>query len=404
MFENAIGLHSLTHQLTDAIRTGTLPPAVLLHGPRYSGKGTLALEMARILTCREEALWDCPCRSCALHRTLSHPDVVMAGGRYFETEIHAAKRAWEESPRIGTLYLVIRAARKVLRRFDQSLWPETRVKKLQDLVASAEETIQALEPAGTGDKLPKNLSSLFTQMQSILKAMPHEIVPIDVVRNIATWSHVSTSGPAKVVILEEAHTLPDGARNSMLKVLEEPPENVWFILTTTRRGAIMPTLLSRLRCFALPRRTALEQQDVMRRVYRHNDDALPPSLDEFFRSVPEANHQRWVALATRIAAIHQRTPPQDLADLLAEVREQLKQGNQRGNSEILLHEIAAQLRGNLPSSEPVAREVQHKQALLVQSSYNRIVQRNMNPLSVVTDLTLLFNEMESAHSTSGVGR
>lgn len=166
----------------------------------------------------------------------------------------------------------------------------------------------------------------------------------------------------------------------------------------------MPTLLSRLRCFALPRRTALEHQDVMRRVYRHNDDALPPSLDEFFRSVPEANHQRWVALATRIAAVHQRTPPQDLADLLAEVREQLKQGNQRGNSEILLHEIAAQLRGNLPSSEPVAREVQHKQALLVQSSYNRIVQRNMNPLSVVTDLTLLFNEMESAYSTSGVGR
>jgi DNA polymerase-3 subunit gamma/tau len=401
MFENAIGLDPLIHQLTDAIQRKTLPAALLFHGPRYSGKGTLALEIARVLTCRKEARWDCPCHSCSLHRTLSHPDVVMAGGRYFEMEMFAAKRAWEESPRIGTLYLVIRAARKALRRFDQSLWPEARVKKLQDLVSTAEVMIQEIEPASPKDALPKKLSPLFTHMQEVLKAMPHEIVPVDVVRNIATWSHVSSAGPAKVVILEEAHALPDGARNSMLKILEEPPENVWFILTTTRRGAIMPTLLSRLRCFSLPRRTVEAQQNVMRRVYRHEADVLPPSLDEFFRSVPEANHHRWVSLATRIAALHRGTPPRELATLLREIREELKQGNQRGNSEILLHEIAAQLRQALPSGGPVHREMQRQQTLLIQSSYNRIIQRNMNPLAVVTDLTLEFNEMEAGSLPSG---
>jgi hypothetical protein len=90
-----------------------------------------------------------------------------------------------------------------------------------------------------------------------------------------------------------------------------------------------------------------------------------------------------------------------LATLLREIREELKQGNQRGNSEILLHEIAAQLRQALPSGGPVHREMQRQQTLLIQSSYNRIIQRNMNPLAVVTDLTLEFNEMEAGSLPSG---
>lgn len=53
----------------------------------------------------------------------------------------------------------------------------------------------------------------------------------------------------KVVIIDEADRLTPSASNAMLKTLEEPPERAKLILTTTRVGQILPTILSR--CLAV---------------------------------------------------------------------------------------------------------------------------------------------------------
>ena len=50
----------------------------------------------------------------------------------------------------------------------------------------------------------------------------------------------------KVYIIDEVHKLSDAAFNALLKVLEEPPEHVVFILATTDRDKIPTTVLSRL--------------------------------------------------------------------------------------------------------------------------------------------------------------
>ena len=52
-------------------------------------------------------------------------------------------------------------------------------------------------------------------------------------------------GRKKVYIIDEVHMLSPGAFNALLKTLEEPPENVMFILATTEPQKLPATILSR---------------------------------------------------------------------------------------------------------------------------------------------------------------
>lgn len=53
----------------------------------------------------------------------------------------------------------------------------------------------------------------------------------------------------KVIILDEAHQLSKDAANALLKILEEPPEYVIFILATTEAHKMIPTIASRCQRF-----------------------------------------------------------------------------------------------------------------------------------------------------------
>ncbi|MCI9667354.1 MAG: DNA polymerase III subunit gamma/tau [Angelakisella sp.] len=53
----------------------------------------------------------------------------------------------------------------------------------------------------------------------------------------------------RVYIMDEAHMLSQGAVNALLKVLEEPPEHVIFILATTEIQKMLPTIISRCQRF-----------------------------------------------------------------------------------------------------------------------------------------------------------
>lgn len=58
--------------------------------------------------------------------------------------------------------------------------------------------------------------------------------------------------PIKAVVLEDAHLLTVEAQNSMLKILEEPPDNTLIILSTNAKDIFLPTILSRCRIIELP--------------------------------------------------------------------------------------------------------------------------------------------------------
>jgi DNA polymerase-3 subunit delta' len=52
-------------------------------------------------------------------------------------------------------------------------------------------------------------------------------------------------GKAKVVIFKQAHAMNHEAQNALLKMLEEPPVNVYFILLSSDPGGLLPTVRSR---------------------------------------------------------------------------------------------------------------------------------------------------------------
>jgi Cdc6-like AAA superfamily ATPase len=52
-------------------------------------------------------------------------------------------------------------------------------------------------------------------------------------------------GSRTVVLLDEAHAMNEEAQNALLKVLEEPPRNVFLILLSSQPGGLKPTVLSR---------------------------------------------------------------------------------------------------------------------------------------------------------------
>ena len=68
------------------------------------------------------------------------------------------------------------------------------------------------------------------------------------------------NGKYKVFIIDEVHMLSQAAFNAFLKTLEEPPSYAIFILATTEKHKIIPTVLSRCQIFDLKR---IQQGDIV---------------------------------------------------------------------------------------------------------------------------------------------
>jgi DNA polymerase-3 subunit gamma/tau len=71
------------------------------------------------------------------------------------------------------------------------------------------------------------------------------------------------SGKYKVYIIDEVHMLSAGAFNAFLKTLEEPPSYAIFILATTEKHKIIPTILSRCQIFDFKR---IANQDIVKQL------------------------------------------------------------------------------------------------------------------------------------------
>lgn len=83
----------------------------------------------------------------------------------------------------------------------------------------------------------------------------------------------------KVYIIDEVHMLSNSAFNALLKTLEEPPENVKFILATTEPQKVPVTILSRTQRFEFKRIDSLVIQtrlaDILKKQQiKYEDDAL----------------------------------------------------------------------------------------------------------------------------------
>lgn len=78
-------------------------------------------------------------------------------------------------------------------------------------------------------------------------------IKIDAVRAVlAPLLQSSVRGGLRVVLVQPAETMNTQAANALLKMLEEPPEAVIFLLVTHNRDQLLPTIKSRCRQMLLP--------------------------------------------------------------------------------------------------------------------------------------------------------
>ncbi len=90
---------------------------------------------------------------------------------------------------------------------------------------------------------------------------------VDAVRRITPFLGTTAGeGGWRVVIVDPADDMNRNAANAILKNLEEPPKNTLFLLVTERRGALLPTILSRCRTLFLDPLTAAETEEVVQEV------------------------------------------------------------------------------------------------------------------------------------------
>lgn len=234
------GHDSLRARLRSAVRRGTLPASLLIHGPRGVGKQRLALWLGQLMLCElgESDAAPCgKCRSCRYATQLGHPDL-------------------------------------------QWFFPRPRPKESEISLEDVErDFIKAINER---------------QETSGLYAPPSgsEGIFIRTVHYIVQRAEMTPAiGTRKVFVIGDAHRMvaqegTEWAANAFLKLLEEPLPDTTVVLTTSEPAALLPTIRSRvvaLRAAGLSDadvRAFLEDPVVSEALRSHS---LPRNLEERVR-------------------------------------------------------------------------------------------------------------------------
>src|SRR5213083_68354 len=182
----------VVHRLRDMLARGRFPQGVILAGPAGSGKYTLALMLAKSMTC-------------------------------------LAPRHTDELPDFcGKCANCIRIAQS------------------EDLAAHCSEAVDAREALRETDKKE---TRIFVQTHPDVLIIPPDppqmMIKVDQVRRvIETIYFRPAEAKERVYIFTESSFMKEAA-NSLLKVLEEPPEFATIFLLTENPGELLPTIRSR---------------------------------------------------------------------------------------------------------------------------------------------------------------
>lgn len=101
----------------------------------------------------------------------------------------------------------------------------------------------------------------------VINSTPVDVIEIDAASNrsvddarniLEKVQYAPLHGKYKIYIIDEVHMLTNEASNALLKTLEEPPENVIFILATTESHKVLETIVSRCQRYDFRRITTAD--------------------------------------------------------------------------------------------------------------------------------------------------
>ena len=206
-FSDFLGNTAAVADLRAAIAAGRLPQSIILSGAAGAGKYTLALLLTLALACERQ------------------PRETAEDGRALAGFCGACRNC-------------------------------TRIAQSADLQARVDEALASREEMRETDK--KDTRILVQTHPDVLIVPPDPpqlLIKLGQIRTvIARAQYVPTEAPVRVFIITSAAFMKEAA-NSLLKLLEEPPERVYLILLAENTGDLLPTIRSRcaiVRLGALP--------------------------------------------------------------------------------------------------------------------------------------------------------
>jgi DNA polymerase-3 subunit delta' len=211
-FKEVIGQQTVKNKLLGMVATGKVPHALMLLGPEGNGNLALALSLAQYIQCEDRQEYDScgKCSSCLKNQKFIHPDV------HFTFPVVPKKSG--EAP-ISTDYLT-----------------EWRSALAGNVYMSVNDWLQSIEA--------ENRQGNITVREC------HEII-----HSISMKTYESAY---KIQIIWLAEYLKE-AGNTLLKIIEEPPANTFFILVVENIEMILNTVISRTQ---LVKVGAIDDEDV----------------------------------------------------------------------------------------------------------------------------------------------
>ncbi len=299
-----------------------VPGALLFYGPEGVGKAKTALEFAKALNCldataRAQGEACGVCAHCKAINQHTYPDVVF----------------------VDFLY---QARREVKKEFGSSSYEE--------------------------------------ELEKTLGKQQH--IKIDTIRDVSAKAQQKAVGNGyKVFILDKAQTMLEEAANALLKFIEEPPQKTVWILITSKRTAMLRTILSRCQPLAF---APLSQENVEKILQDNQLETENPSLCAAYSagSVSGALKADGALCLLREAGLGSNgCSPQGPAAVAAELSRTLVVARQEAHAvlDVLLQAVHTAW-NHAPSEETQRRYGTTLQQL---EKYKRSLMRNVSPALVL---------------------
>ena len=164
----------------------------------------------------------------------------------------------------------------------------------------------------------------------IMNSIPVDVIEIDAASNrsvedtqaiLEKIQYVPVNGRYKIYVIDEVHMLSNHAFNALLKTLEEPPENVIFILATTEPHKVLDTIISRCQRFDFRRITT---DDIVKRLeYISKQENINISKEALFSIAKNSQGGMRDALALldqiSVLGINKQIDTNDINEILGKI-------------------------------------------------------------------------------------
>lgn len=115
-----------------------------------------------------------------------------------------------------------------------------------------EVTKEACGECGPCKRVEKQQSESLFVIQPEGEPGKKQSIKVEAVRDLLERLSLAPVGKARVVVIDSAHLMNEQASNAFLKTLEEPSENLYFILTVTEAQLLLQTIQSRVQMMRFP--------------------------------------------------------------------------------------------------------------------------------------------------------